>query len=183
MFREALKLITLKLVGGLTVLPFLAGIIAFGLVYPFVSIKQSTSVALFIFGIVGITEHSYRVGKTNFLRILDTHKRLMADDSETFLKFSDRVLGIGKWKAVYKDITIYGLVFRNTTTDRSSAFQTVDGPRCPLCKGHLSYTWVFRYPFDNRCRYYCPCGFTKTMKETPETLYKIVRTHFNLPLM
>jgi hypothetical protein len=172
------KILTLKITENTTVLPFLTFILTFGIVMFFFSVKEAAAFALIVFGIASITDYSYWNAKAHFLHSNQSLKKISTNDAETFLNLSERLFGWEELKFEKKDITVGGLIFRHITTE--SFPSAIAGPLCPSCDSNISCEWVFYGPGINRFRYKCLCGFEKTLKKNPKTLYLEVKTHCNL---
>lgn len=181
--NSGINLITLKLVDNLTVLPFLAAAGAIGAGMFFVDIYKAAASALVVFCIVGGAEYGYRQAQTEFEKLSHQLKSISGSDSETFLKLSDKVFKVGGWNPAAKEVIIDGLIYLHVTTDVPSPFQAIGGPVCPKCKKSLYCSPKYLFPGLTRYEYKCLCGFEKTLKKDPKTLYLKARTHFNLPLL
>ena len=171
-------MITSKLIGSLTALPFLAGIAVFGCIRIWGSSEQATAVALFVFGVVALTELIQEKKQAKFLKMYQDFEAIRVNDTKTFLQFTDRVFGHGTLGELdTKDIPVDGLVFRHATTLKPSPFSSLAGPLCPKCGKNVSFAPA-RF---GGMLYSCLCGFKKTAKKDPYSLYMEVRRHLNLP--
>ena len=173
------ELITKKLVGDLTALPFLASFIALGSVYYVTNFEQAAAAALAFLGVAGTAEIIISKRKTEFAQACQEFNALQCRDGVTFLKFTEHVFGRKALQRLdTKDVAVHGLVFREITTREPSFMRSIAGPLCPKCGKNVSYELL---PVTARVRYTCLCGFKTVLKKDPKTLYMEVRRHFNLP--
>ena len=164
-------------------MPFLAGIIACGAVYLFTGLPQAAAVAAAVFGIAGAAEYAHGKSDAQFAKSSEKFRSLRTRDSETFLKFTDKVFGSLPAAGVKtQELQHLGLLFRYITTVSPGPFGAIAGPLCPVCGKNLSFSLRRFPPGFAMVRYECLCGFCKTLRKDPLSLYKEVRVHFNLPL-
>jgi hypothetical protein len=171
------ELFAIKIIGSVSVMPFLAGICVLGFLWYCIGFNDAAPLALFIGGIVALTEVGITKRDAYFLQMRKEFDFFSGDDIKTFLKLTEHAFGReGLSELKTQDVTLDGLIFRHVTTARPSPFATIAGPFCPRCQKPLYFAASLL-----GIRYTCLCGFKKTIRMDPKTLYLQVRQHFNLP--
>lgn len=169
-----------KILKRLSIKPFFLSFAIFAMFVPFIGLDKALGGAFFIFAFAGLAEYVRAEKKDESLKKCESFESLKTMDSELFVKMSDEIFGVGKWKTKTEDVHVEGLVFGHITTVSSSSFQTIDGPLCPRCKKSLSFEFGFFFPKGPGYKYTCLCGYKKILKDDPETIYKRIRRHFKV---
>lgn len=182
-WKEIARIVTAKIARELSVMPFLASGVAFGLLFPVVDVEKAASVALLVGGVVGGAELMNRKREVDFRKACEDFKAIQRRDAEAFLQLAERVGGTRSLdKLDMEDIAVEGLVFRKYMSWPPVPWPSIGGPLCPQCGKNLSFAPGRGLPWMKKVRYSCLCGFTKDLDDAPYVLYMRVRRHLNFPI-
>ncbi|BBO80208.1 hypothetical protein DSCO28_07740 [Desulfosarcina ovata subsp. sediminis] len=173
--------ITGKVLGEVSVITVLFGVVMFGGLAFFLTFKQSAALALAAFGIVGCAECLYAKGNTDFRKKSKALNLRQGNDTEAFLKLADKLYGSRGWAAQFEATAVNGVIYRLIESDRAVPLKALAGPVCPRCDKPLNYRPVSWFPWAV-CQE-CLCGFKKTGFTHPKKTYERLRCHFNFPFV
>ena len=123
---KILEIVPSKIIGNISALPLLVGVVVFSVLWSSVKIEQAAAPALFVCGVVALTEIIHARKEAKFIQACQEFHAVTANDGKTFLQFTEHVFGLrGLEKLQTKDISVDGLIFRHITTDKPSPISSI----------------------------------------------------------